>query len=157
MIPVYARIKIGTGESCCPGSPRLAAVHACKSPCHQRAVGYRGNLPSTHPNYLALELAHDLYLNIIDPPLPLFKLETFTCFLEFATAQYGSGAELLIHCNQGESRAPSLALLFLAKRLNAIPNGSFSNAKSAFSVLYPNFRPGLGIERFLSEQWDAIL
>lgn len=157
MIPIYERIKIGTEESCCPGSPRLAVVHACKSPCHQRAVGYGGNLPSTHPNYLALELAHDLYLNIIDPTIPLFKLETFTRFLRFATLQYESGAELLIHCNQGESRAPSLALLFLAKRLNAIPNRSFSDAKPAFSALYPNFRPGLGIERFLSEQWGAIL
>lgn len=157
MIRIYERINIGTEESCCSGSPRLAVVHACKSPCHQRAVGYRGNLPPTHPNYLVLRHAYDLYLNIIDPPVPLFRLETFAYFLEFAAAHYNSGAELLIHCNQGESRAPSLALLFLAKRLNAIPGGSFSDAKRAFSALYSNFRPGLGIERFLSEQWGAIL
>lgn len=157
MIRVYERINLGSAESCRAGSPRLAVVHACKSPCHQQAVGYRGNLPSTHPYYLALRKAHDLYLNIIDPPLPLFKLETFTSFLEFATVQYGSGAEILIHCNQGESRAPSLALLFLAKRLNAIPKSNFAEAKQAFSLLYSTFTPGLGIERFLSEQWGAIL
>ncbi len=45
-----------------------AIIHACKSPCHQGAVGYIGNLDRTHPNYLVLESGSDLFLNMIDPP-----------------------------------------------------------------------------------------
>jgi hypothetical protein len=156
MIGVHTRLNVGDKESCCAGSPSFAVVHACKSPCHQNAVGYRGSLPSHHPNYLWLQMPQDLYLNLIDPPVPLFKIESFRCFLTFATARYGDGATLLIHCNQGESRAPSLALLFLAKRLRTIPAGSFSEAKEAFSTLYPAYCPGAGIERFLTMQWSEF-
>jgi hypothetical protein len=156
MIEVHTGLNVGNGESCRAGSPGFAVVHACKSPCHQNAVGYRGSLPSNDPNYLWLQRPQDLYLNLIDPPVPLFKIESFRCFLTFATTQYRDGATLLIHCNQGESRAPSLALLFLAKRLRAIPSGSFLEAKEAFSMLYPAYSPGKGIEQFLTKQWSEI-
>jgi hypothetical protein len=156
MIEVHTRLNVGNIESCRAGLPGFAVVHACKSPCHQKAVGYHGSLPSHHPNYLWLEQPQNLYLNLIDPPVPLFKIESFRCFLAFATAQYKEGATLLIHCNQGESRAPSLALLFLAKRIQAIPTGSFLEAKEAFSMLYPAYLPGRGIEQFLTMQWSEI-
>ena len=61
-----------------------------------------------------LEEANDLYLNIIDPPGPLFMPPLFTSFLEFAVRNWEEGKNILIHCNQGESRAPSMGLLFLA-------------------------------------------
>jgi predicted protein tyrosine phosphatase len=134
----------------------LPVVHACKSPCHQQAVGYRGSLPNSHPNYLVLQRDDDLYLNIIDPPVPLFKAETFERFLAFARTKYNSGASLLIHCNQGESRAPSLALLFLAKHIGALPDSSYEDAKQVFERLFPAYQPGIGIQRFLADNWVAI-
>lgn len=157
MIEVYPRLNVGDEMSCRAGSPELAVVHACKSPCHQRAVGYHGNLPALHQHYLSLERRDDLFLNLIDPPKPLFRLESFDCFLAFAAARYDSGSALLIHCNQGESRAPSLALLFLAKRLRTIPAESFWKAKEAFARLYPAYRPGTGIRQFFADHWAEIL
>ena len=96
-------------------------VHTCKSPCHQSAVGYQGKLPNTHPNYLVLETENNLFLNIIDPLAPLFMPPLFTAFLAFANKHWGQGKKLLIHCNQGESRAPSLAMLFWQKELLLSP------------------------------------
>jgi hypothetical protein len=116
MVPVHERLFVGDAGTCQPGSALLAVVHACKSPCHQQAVGYRGSLSPQHPNYLVLRDPYDLYLNIIDPPVPLFKIETFVQFLLFAGEQHDRGASVLTHCNQGESRAPTLGLLFLAKQ-----------------------------------------
>ena len=113
MVTVHDRLYIGDEGTCRPGSTLLAVVHACKSPCHQRSVGYTGSLSPMHPNYLVLRNPYDLYLNIIDPPVPLFKIETFVQFLLFAGEHHDRGASVLIHCNQGESRAPTLALLFL--------------------------------------------
>jgi hypothetical protein len=105
MVKIEDRLFIGSENDCRNGTEQLAVVHACKSPCHQRAVGYRGSLLNSHPNYLFLQQDNDLYLNIIDPPVPLFKIETFKRFLAFARSKYDCGSSLLIHCNQGESRA----------------------------------------------------
>jgi len=127
MVEVHTRLNVGNGESCRAGSPGFAVVHAFKSPCHQNSVGYRGSLPSHHPNYLWLQRPQDLYLNLIDPPVPLFKIESFSCFLTFATTHYGNGATVLIHCNQGESRAPSLALLFLGNPCTSLQAASNLN------------------------------
>jgi len=156
MVKVHDRLYIGDLPTCRSGSSELAVVHACKSPCHQRSVGYTGNLSPQHPNYLFLVQTYDLHLNIIDPPLPLFKRESFLQFLQFASKHYDGGASLLIHCNQGESRAPTLALVFLAKHLAIIPRDSFLTAKEAFSLLYSGYRPGVGIQKFLETNWDLI-
>ena len=156
MVEVFDRLLVGAVDDCRIGVEKLAVVHACKSPCHQQAVGYRGSLPASHPNYLVLQQEHDLYLNIIDPPVPLFKVEIFERFLAFARTKYDSGASVLIHCNQGESRAPSLALLFLAKHIGALPDPSFEDAKHAFVRFFPAYQPGIGIQRFLADNWAAI-
>ncbi len=157
MRQIHERLFVADERSCRAGSAEVAVVHACKSPCHQRAVGYRGSLSAQHPNYLVLRHPYDLYLNIIDPPVPLFKIETFVQFLLFAAEHYDRGASVLIHCNQGESRAPTLALLFLAKHLGAIPGESLYAAQTAFTPLCPEYRPGRGIHQFLETNWATII
>ena len=93
---------------------------------------------------------------MIDPPAPLFKVEMFERFLAFARTKYNSGASLLIHCNQGESRAPSLALLFLTKHIGKLPNTSYTDARQVFEKRFPAYQPGLGIQQFLATNWGAI-
>lgn len=84
MKEIFERVYIGN-ESCCRlGDEDWAVVHACKHPCHQKAVGYTGNLPKDHPFYLVKEDGGNLYLNIVDPKIPLFMPPTFTNFLRFA-------------------------------------------------------------------------
>jgi len=144
---------VGNLSDCGAGNEKLAIIHACKHPCHINAVGYTGNLNRDHPNYLTLIREFDLYLNIIDPDKPLFMPPLFNTFLEFAGRLWDEGSEILVHCNQGESRAPSLAMLFLAKHVAAISNESFSVAKQEFEYLYPAYAPGLGIQRYLHDHW----
>lgn len=156
MQEIYERVIVTNDLSCTRGNDEVAVIHACKSPCHQGAVGYRGKLPSTHPNYLVLEQEYNLFLNIIDPPVPLFMPPLFTEFLAFANKHWSQGRKLLIHCNQGESRAPSLAMLFLAKGVFAIPDTSYEVARSEFEKLYPRYNPGKGIETYFSKNWTQL-
>lgn len=146
----------GTERDCRHGDEKWAVVHACKHPCHAAAVGYSGSLPPSHANYLVFEKGDDLVLNIIDPPVPLFKPELFTAFLTFATRKTEDGKTLLIHRNQCESRAPSLALLFLAKVAGTISDASYAAAREDFETIYRGYRPGRGIQMYLGANWSAL-
>lgn len=136
-----------------PASPH-AIVHACKDPCHREAAGYTGkSLPPAHPDYLFLERERHLYLNLIDPPAPLFQLESFHRFFQFVDRQIAQ-RPVLIHCNKGESRAPSLTLLYMAKR-GMLEGNSYNAARAAFEKLHP-YKPGKGIVTFLEKNWDRL-
>ena len=80
----------------------------------------------------------------------------FTSFLDFGVRHWEEGKVLLIHCNQGESRAPSLALLFLAKHKREIPNESYADARAAFQLIDPNYQPGRGIQLYLAKHWGEF-
>jgi hypothetical protein len=153
VIEVHDRLFVGSEADCRPGNDESVVIHACKSPCHQRAVGYRGSLPSSHPNYLVLEHSYDLYLNIIDPDKPLFMPPLFTVFLDFAGKHWDAGRKVLIHCNQGESRSPTLAMMLMAKHIGVISDASYDEARAEFEQLYPYYRPGLGIQKYLHCHW----
>ncbi|MCH8304250.1 MAG: dual specificity protein phosphatase family protein [Candidatus Marinimicrobia bacterium] len=157
MIEVHENLFVGNESDCADRLNGFAVVHACKHPCHARAVGYQGNLASTHPHYLFYSKDNNLYLNMIDPPKPLFKIELFHKYMEFVNMKWDDGKNILIHCNQGESRAPSLALLFLAKSLRAISNASYAEARQDFTTFYPAYYPGKGIQIFLEQNWDSIV
>jgi len=150
---VYPRLFVGSDSDCLPGTPHQVVVHACKSPCHQEAVGYKGSLQKDHPNYLSLESDFALYLNIIDPPVPLFMIGTFEVFLRFVGHHWDLGRDVLIHCNQGESRSPSLAMLFLASR-GLILDESYEAAIESFDYKY---YPSMGIEIYLGTHWEELL
>ncbi|MDY0340553.1 MAG: hypothetical protein RBS17_05010 [Coriobacteriia bacterium] len=156
MIRVQDGLFVGTDRDCHRGDADWAVVHACKHPCHVNGVGYSGKLPSTHPNYLVFETGDDLILNIIDPPIPLFKPELFAAFLSFAQRKSAEGKSILIHCNQGESRAPSLALLYMAKVSGTVSNDSYAAARADFERLFQNYHPGRGIESYLTTNWQPL-
>ena len=156
MTEVQNGLHVGKETDCRAGDHEWAVVHACKSPCHQRAVGYRGSLSRHHPHYLALEQGPDLYLNLIDPPTPLFMAPSFNSFLAFSRVQLEDGRKILIHCNQGESRAPSLALLLLAKLVGSISNESYGAARAEFEALFNGYNPGMGIQKYLADHWSEF-
>ncbi len=105
---------------------------------------------------LSLERGANLYLNIVDPDIPLFMPQTFVDFMNFSQKHYSEGMNLLIHCNLGESRAPSLALLFMAKGMHVISDRSYEEARREFQISYPGYMPGLGIFRYFTENWNEL-
>jgi hypothetical protein len=156
MIEVYPNLYVGTDSDCFfDGRDDWVVVHACKYPCHQKAVGYHGNLSPTHPNYLVLERGSHLFLNMIDPDTPLFKPALFDSALSFID-RYLPTRKVLIHCNKGNSRAPSLALLYLAKRARVINSENYATATKDFRTKFPGYQPGRGISIYLTEHWTQI-
>ena len=125
---------------------------------HTKILGTRPN--SNHPNYILYKRDRILSVNFVDGEDPKYYdwqsdgVSVFTQILDFIKNQ--KGKKVLINCNQGISRSPSVTMVYLAKRLKSVSNKSFDSAMEDFVKLYPNYTPGLGIRLFLSQNWNNI-
>jgi protein-tyrosine phosphatase len=94
---------------------------------------------------------------MIDPPTPLFQVALFITALNFIAQHHAQQRQVLIHCNQGRSRAPTLGLLYLAQT-NLLPQDSYAVAAAAFRLTYMrDYQPGQGIQTFLTQNWNQLL
>ncbi len=132
-------------------------VQACKEPCHREALGYtKRTAEKNHPEYLIAYRERRIILNMTDPSTgKYFENILFQKSLEFIDENLNNGKKILIHCNQGISRSPSIGLLFLATK-NKIRNESFEIAKEDFRKIYPNYAPS-GIREFLTLNWNNYI
>lgn len=137
-----------------------AVIHATQT-IHYRLFGWNRttNKPDkNHPNYIYYEKDNRLSLNWVDGAAHLYKwsgVETFIKTLNFID-KWVSKKNVLIHCDQGQSRSPTLGLLYLAKRAKTITNDSFVAAKNEFVQNYPYYLPG-GIGEYVKQNWNEII
>jgi hypothetical protein len=158
MIEVYNNLFVGDQndyEFNVSKQDGWAVVHACKEPYHRQELGYRSlGAPKDHPEYLVARRGHRLLLNIVDANDPsFFAKEMISQALDFIDEALSSGQKVLVHCNQGESRSPSIALLYLAARAGAIPKESIDEAEKKFISLYPLYNPKPGLREHLRQNW----
>ena len=87
-----------------------AVVHACKEPYHRQALGYRGRRPPEgHHESLVARRGNRLILNMVDAKDPeLFSKEMIDVALGFIDEALYKGLKVLVHCDRGESRSPSV-------------------------------------------------
>lgn len=123
-----------------------ATIHACKHPCYKNIVG---KVEKDNPNYLHFETPDDLYLNMIDGDYEYFNLEQFFIALIFINKNIKE-RKVVIHCNKGVSRSPSIAMLYLFRN----KFDSFKKSQKEFENIYPEYNPSNGVEAFLNFNWD---
>lgn len=159
MTEVYKNLFVGTELDCRYDNPEgWAFVHACKHPCHTKIVGYKGILPQNHPCYLICEKGNHLALNMVDMENELlhrFTNPIITAAIRFIDSHIKEN-KILIHCNQGQSRAPSIAMIYLAKK-RVIKNGTFNEAFHDFIELYKGYQPGKGIGLYINRNWTTLM
>jgi len=116
-----------------------AVVHACKEPYHRAALGYRGRgAPKHHSEYLIARRGTRLILNLVDAPDPRFIPQGIIDeALLFIHSELSHGNRVLVHCNEGHSRSPGIAMLYLAINTDAVPSSDYDSAANAFRKLYP--------------------
>ena len=150
-------IYIGTrADSLLRSDPDWAVINAAKT-VHCEIMGWGNKPPREHPNYIVYEDGQLLSFNWVDGPAHLFGMsgpEAFVRALDFIDAWYDS-KKILINCDQGQSRSPTVALLYAAKRLRIVPGDSFVDARRGFQILYPSYAPA-GIADFVSSHWNEI-
>lgn len=130
---------------------KWAIVHACKEPHHRAMLGYSGRAaPKDDPEYLFGIRGNRLMLNLIDAADPAYVPKAIVdAAIAFMTANLGGGRHLLVHCNQGRSRSPTLAMLYLAPTLPA----DFEVAEKAFKKACTDYEPAVGMREFARQNW----
>lgn len=133
-------------------------VHACKEPYHRQFVGYTGRgAPKDSPEYLWAERGNRLALNMVDAPMSLFfDKGMIDKGLDFIEQKLSEGLKVLVHCNVGESRSPSLCLLYLIKH-GIIKGDTLEDCEAEFMKLYPKYNPGAGMRGFMKEHWKEYM
>lgn len=128
-------------------------VHACKEPYHRQALGYSGRaIRKAHPEYLIARRGHRLILNLIDADNPAFiPKQIIDEAVAFVHESLQAGQRVLVHCNQGESRGPTIGLVYLVAYTDLLPSASPEEAMQAFAKLYPLYSPAAGMRGFLRQ------
>jgi hypothetical protein len=159
MIEVYPHLWVGDEYDYRENGDQRGwyVVQACKEPFHREALGYTGRAaPKDHPEYLFAYRGTRLILNMVDADDPRYfpdeMIEEALSFLDdLIVNKRGS---VLVHCNTGESRAPSLAMLYLATRAPGFPNLLFHAAEKQMKQLYPPYAPHEGIRQYMQQHWE---
>jgi hypothetical protein len=137
-----------------------AIVHVSQK-YHYSLFGWdhKGNKPpKNHPHYLKYKESSEMSLNLVDGGAAMYEwfgVVGFKEVLDFIDDNAKLGKKILIHCDKGESRSPSIALLYMAKRLNILNKNSYLEACSQFTKIYPKYNP-LGIAEYLYINWKNI-
>lgn len=158
MIEVYKNLFVGKQEDYEANLLYFndwGVVHACKEPYHRNLLGYTGRgAPRDDPRYLfGYDLNQHLVLNIVDCDNPAFFADIMIDeAINYVIKNLKEGKKVLIHCNQGESRAPSIAMLVL-KKLGLLKE-TFAKSVVLFRTLYPSFEPNKGILEYVKNKWD---
>ncbi len=149
---IAPKLAVGSQFYCSHTHHHETAIIHANHACHQYAVGYQLRLPDTHPNFWLLERQHHLYLSFSDSERPVFVPSIFRRALKFIQKHIGT-RKVIIHSRQGLSRAPSIAMLYMAKVTGSLDNASYDAASNAFVKLYPSYQPARGLVTYLRREW----
>lgn len=116
---------------------------------HRAVLGYTERGAPKDDNYYFVERPRLLSLNLVDPPHESFiPPQVVNKALSFARKHLEQNHKVLIACNSGFSRAPSLGLLMMYE-LGKLPA---SRAISMYRKIYPDFAPSEGFKQFLRKR-----
>lgn len=156
MIEVYKNFFVGTqnDETAVRGQIGWFIVHACKDPYHRDALGYTGRAaPKDHPEYLIARRPGRLILNLVDvADVNYISSEIIDPALE-TIHQYITSGKVLVHCNLGMSRSPTIAFLYLLQFTTALPRENFESDLEEFQRLYPPYAPAKGMSDYARLNW----
>lgn len=133
-----------------------SVLHAAKVPFHRDFLGYKGNAaPKEHEEYLVARRGNRMALNLIDALDPKYigkpMIDAAMTFIDEQLAALKEPNAVLVNCNQGHSRAPTLGMLYLAPTLPE----AFEDAEAAFRKTCPSYKPATGIREFAKTHWKT--
>lgn len=134
-----------------------ARLSCCKEgfDSHRSMLGYTTPGAPKGKDYLHARRGNWMALNLIDVDNPeMIPDEVIDAGLRFIKEQLDAGRKILVHCNAGMSRGPTVTMMFL-RAVGELPQG-FVRARHIFRTLYPQFDPGVGMESHARVRWNSL-
>lgn len=145
-------------------------VQAAKEPYHRKAVGYTGQGATPGPEYLCTRRNNRLILNLIDPVRGHFiRQDMIDSVVAEVVLRLKNNESVFIHCNKGESRAPSIAFLVWLVLQDSPLKGNKADMDTlmdCFRKHYSEFNPSEGFREFIyfygpdyirfMKRWDKL-
>ncbi len=157
MIEVFTNLFVGSqeDEAAIRTQNGWYVIHACKEPYHRQALGYTGRgAPKNHPEYLIAPREGRLILNLVDVDnVAYIPAEIIDAALA-AIHQNIASSKVLVHCNQGMSRSPTIALLYMAKFTDQFNSMDLEAAAQEFRRIYPGYAPAVGMSEYVRLNWQ---
>lgn len=131
----------------------FSVLGCCKYPLHQQNArlsgaskdGYLKIAPS-EPEYYFAERDHAVYCNLIDAEsmeyIPDVIIERA---IKFIADEIADGRNVLVVCNNGVSRSPSIALMYLIRAGFFDARYTFDDVLKVFCKKYPMYSPNKGM------------
>lgn len=164
MEEVYDKLYVGSDYdyAMIAAKPGWSCLRCCKYGIggHQDILGYTTLAAPKGPHYLWAQSKrkggdHLLALNMLDLDDPnFFDPGMIGLGLQYITDRIASGEKVLVACNKGKSRAPSMALMYL-RSIGELPH-HFIKAEDMFHTIYPEYEPGIGIRQFARSNWHEL-
>jgi hypothetical protein len=139
------------------GRSDFSFLRCCKDGpgSHKETVGYTTRGAPKGPEYLAAVRGHRMALNYIDNDDPNYiPEEMIKKGLRFIDAQLAEGRRILVACNAGRSRGPTMAMLYL-RSIGELPY-NFVQAQRIFHGLYRNYDPDIGVHTWAKQHWGTL-
>ncbi len=163
MIEIYPNLFVGSKQDyeaeiadIADRTDEWRVVQACKIPFHCEALRYTGAAPEGDPERLVARRGSRLILNLLDHEDPRYIPKVIIDeSLAFIAQGLVAGRRVLVHCNRGYSRGPSIGLLYLAAHTEIFDGLDFHEAEDKFRELYPDYFPKSGIRGFIARYWDG--
>ena len=136
-------------------------LHCAKHPYHCKMVGYSGNLKPNHTNYACIRKENRMALNLVDMDtfdekyLPHYKTMLSKAF-HFLDDHVLNWRSVLINCNQGVSRGPTIGMMYVA-RLGAWGFVDFKETVERFRNIYPKYEPSLSMSSIAENLWNEFV
>jgi len=156
MIEVVGNLFVGSqeDEASVRGESGWYFIHACKDPYHRQALGYTGRgAPKDHPEYLVASREGRLILNLVDADNVAYIPAEIIDAALLAIHQNIGSSRVLVHCNQGFSRSPAIALLYMARYTEQFRSMDHGTAVQKFRQVYPAYDPAGGMAEYVRLHW----
>ena len=138
---------------------KVSALLCAKNPYHKEIVGYERNCEKNNPEYLVAYRPEEniMALNMVDANSPeYFSDEMVLAGLDFIHCELATGNDVVVVCNKGESRSPTMCLMYMMVHGDFDKTLSHSEVFVEFSKKARNWHPKNGILQYCVGIWNEI-
>lgn len=160
MIEVAPNLFVGAAddEAAVRDDPEWYIISAAKEPWHRQALGYTGRgAPKDHAEYLSAIRPGRMILNLVDAQdsayIPPSVVQAAIDIIY--AALHNTACKVLVHCNQGQSRAPTIAMLYLGQHDERFQHLNYDDAVAEFTKIYLPYAPAKGMADYARANWPG--